>query len=274
MLFNIEIKQIDINKEFSLDKQGVILLLREYNYRGIRTGNEIFGEKNLTASLTILDELNQANYISLVKKKIDDKLILEINSPQVSTESSNVEIDLRILKTFKINEVQYLTIRDQSSSESDFIYNLVKISFNNYSFVDLQSIEISSENDLINYLLKFNPIDILKINGIKITENHFKGMLNVFKNYDFDLELINLAVDYAISTSINHILSFKYLDMMLDTWVKKGISDIDSGLNFIQERKAAIANNGNKFVNPEYNQPTEVFTEKNIASLLMEDYDQ
>lgn len=273
MQINIELEPLIIPKELSLEDIAVRLLLNQYSYQGIYEISEVFGKQNQQNALQIITQMCDLGIIGLQKRSYGNELVLDITSANLpTTQSANV--DVRILKTFKIDENKYLTVQKQYNSVAQFEYNLVHLSKTNYTFPSDSNIQIESKEDMINYLTVVTPIDLMYINGISITDYHFKELLEIFKNYQTNLPLINLCLDYSISTSMYNNLNFKYVNQILATWSKKQILTLEQGFEFLEEVKRVKENKGNKFNEPEYKKPEAVFAEVNIFDDVLEDNEE
>ncbi|MGL4590043.1 MAG: DnaD domain protein [Mycoplasmatales bacterium] len=161
------------------------------------------------------------------------------------------------LQTHKITEQQYK-------------YRLCQIAFRDYENEFSNKIVINSEEDYLHYLQTFDPLEIICLNQIELKIEIFEEVFELIETKRYDVTLINLAIDYAITSSIYNNLNFKFVNILLSDWQKAKINTVNEAVLYIREKKELLNKEKSSYVDPQYKYEQQAVEDNEIIESIEE----
>ncbi len=275
MNINIECTSLKINNKYTLEQNGLIGLLNTYNNQGVIPFATVVGSANVNNGITVLKQLVNQNAFYINETNENDSLVINIinGQPKKSIKLTNIDINKKLQLCYQLNELKLKTIMERSTDKKSFKFNLVNVCFDNYVERKLPMTELNSQEQFIEFMYSITPFETILSHDKQLSKRDFDNVFELISNYDFDLALINFAIDYAITTSKYHNLSYEFVKILLDSWKKHKITDVNSAVELIKLQKQASQSKGTKYVAPSYDQVTDKLedAEVKISKLFMED---
>lgn len=275
MNINIECTSLKINNKYTLEQNGLIGLLNTYNNQGVIPFATVVGTANVNNGITVLKQLVNQNAFYINETNENDSLVINIinGQPKKSVKLTNIDINKKLQLCYQLNDLKLKTIMERSTDKKSFKFNLVNVCFDNYTERKLPMTELNSQEQFIEFMYSITPFETILSHDKQLSKRDFDNVFELISNYDFDLALINFAIDYAITTSKYHNLSYEFVKILLDSWKKHKITDVNSAVELIKLQKQASQSKGTKYVAPSYDQVTDKLedAEVKISNLFMED---
>ncbi len=275
MNINIECTSLKINNKYTLEQNGLIGLLNTYNNQGVIPFATVVGAANVNNGITVLKQLVNQKVFYINETNENDSLVINIinGQPSKSIKLTNIDINKKLQLCYQLNELKQKTIMERSTDKKSFKFNLVNVCFDNYTARKLPMTELNSQEQFIEFMYSITPFETILSHDKQLSKRDFDNVFELISNYDFDLALINFAIDYAITTSKYHNLSYEFVKILLDSWKKHKITDVNSAIELIKLQKQASQSKGTKYVAPNYEQVTDKLedAEVKISNLFMED---
>ncbi len=275
MKLNIECQTLQINRNLSLEENGLIGLLNLHNNRGVVELSDIIGANDGKHTLNVLQQLVNKNLFYINETNENDSLVINIinEPPKKDTKLINISKNKKLQLCYQLNETKLKSIMERSSDSKSFKYNLVSICYENYTIRKLPVTEVNSQEDFVELMYAITPFETILTHDKKLTRRDFDQIFDLLSNYEFDMALINFAIDYAISTSKYHNLSYEFVMILLDSWKKHKITDVNGAVELIKLQKEASITRGTKYVAPTYEQPKDHIEQpkSDIKKLFTED---
>ncbi|WOO87492.1 DnaD domain protein [Mollicutes bacterium LVI A0039] len=274
MKINIECDSLTVNNTFSLEENGLIALLEKYNNHGVVEFADVVGSNDLKAAAGVLKKLVKRNVFNINETNENDSLVINIinDSSKKELKLVNISPNQKIHLCYQLNEAKVKSIQARSNDSKSFKLNLVNICFENYTERKLPITEVNSQEDFLKFMYSITPFETILSHGKKLTRRDFDQVFELLVNYDFDLAVINFAIDYAINTSVYHNLSYDFVIVLLDSWKKHKITDVNGAIELITLQKQAGISKGSKYVAPSYDEPVMAATDQvSIKNLFAED---
>ncbi len=275
MNINIECTSLKINNKYTLEQNGLIGLLNTYNNQGVIPFATVVGTANVNNGITVLKQLVNQKAFYINETNENDSLVINIinGQPHKSIKLTNIDINKKLQLCYQLNELKLKTIMERSTDKKSFKFNLVNVCFDNYTERKLPMTELNSQEQFIEFMYSITPFETILSHDKQLSKRDFDNVFELISNYEFDLALINFAIDYAITTSKYHNLSYEFVKILLDSWKKNKITDVNSAVELIKLQKQASQSKGTKYVAPSYDQVTDKLddAEVKISNLFMED---
>ncbi len=276
MKLNIECSNLnDFSKCTSLEEVGVLTLLDTFNNKGVTPLKVVFPIGVHENTLSLITKLSKQGLFEITKTNENDSLVINIINKPAKVKLENLSTNKKIQITFKLNDLKYKTVMSNSQDAKSFKYNLVNVCYQNYEMPEVLNFEINSQDDYLNMLSVVTPFELIIFNEKRLTVKDFEQVYDLIQDYDFDIPMLNFAIDYAITTSQYNNLSYEFVRILLDSWKKHKIEKVSQAVELIKLQKEQGSRRGSKFVDPTYNQEINVTSENieniNINKLFVED---
>ncbi len=275
MNINIECASLEVDNKLTLEQNGLISLLSYYNNKGIISFASVVGNNNVTLAINILKQLVKEKIFYINETNENDSLVINIINGETKqqTKLTNIDINKKIQICYQLNELKLKTIMERSTDKQSFKFNLVNVCFDNYQMRTLPLTEVNSQEQFIEFMYLVTPFETILSHAKELSKRDFDNVFELISKYDFDLALINFAIDYAITTSKYHNLSYDFVRILLDSWKKHKINDVSSAVELIKMQKQASQNKGSKYVAPSYEEATDKLVDGDVkmSNLFMED---
>lgn len=257
MKLNIECESIRVDTEYTLEQNGLISLLSEFNNKGIVNLDQLIGPNDSHNFINILKQLAQKNIFKLNETNENNSLVINVVNGQLNSgvKLVNLSKNRKIQMCYQLNDLKLKTITERSNDAKSFKFNLVNICFENYTHRKLPVSEVNSQADFLNFMYAVTPFEVILSQGKQLTRRDFEEVFELINYYDFDLAMINFAIDYAITKSHYHNLSYEFVRVLLDSWKKHKLSDVNSAVELVKLQEQASKKKGQRFVDPTYKQP-------------------
>lgn len=257
MKINIECQNINFDINNSFEQNGVIYLLSTFNNKGIMELNKIVDSNQEKEFINILSQLSEKKVIKIKQTNESNSLVINVTNShsQVVPLQKSISRNQKIQVCYQLDEKKLKSITSMSFDQNNFKYNLVNICYQNYVPRKLTVKEINSQEDFISLMESITPLETIIINNKALTKRDFSNIYDLLINYNFDLPLINFAIDYSITTSKYYNLSYEFVHMLLDSWKKQKILSVKDAMELIQTQKEANTKKGSKYIDPSYEKP-------------------
>lgn len=257
MKINIECQKINFDINNSFEQNGVIYLLSKFNNKGIMDLNKIIDSNQEKNFINILSQLSEKKVIKIKQTNESNSLVINVidSHTQIIPLQKDISRNQKIQVCYQLDEKKLKSISSMSFDQNNFKFNLVNICYENYVPRKLAVKEINSQEDFISLMESITPLEAIIINNKKLTKRDFSSVYDLLMNYNFDLPLINFAIDYSITTSKYYNLSYEFVHMLLDSWKKQKILSIKDAMELIQAQKEANTKKGSKYIDPSYEKP-------------------
>lgn len=257
MKINIECQKINFDINNSFEQNGVIYLLSKFNNKGIMDLNKIIDSNQEKNFIIILSQLSEKKVIKIKQTNESNSLVINVidSHTQIIPLQKDISRNQKIQVCYQLDEKKLKSISSMSFDQNNFKFNLVNICYENYVPRKLAVKEINSQEDFISLMESITPLEAIIINNKNLTKRDFSSVYDLLMNYNFDLPLINFAIDYSITTSKYYNLSYEFVQMLLDSWKKQKILSIKDAMELIQAQKEANTKKGSKYIDPSYEKP-------------------
>ncbi len=236
-------------KETSLDKLLDKLLIKIDKFKGII---QSFEKKGL---LRLRVEVKNKEYV-----------YWEICFKEEEYIESNLT-KLFILSNDQVNNLDKLKTKEEKFFNAFKIYELSKEKYINTSIT-----EIKTKEEYINYLTNVNTITLFNDLNIKINTKELYRIFEVLCIENKDKGMINLLVDYVISTSVYNNFSLSFFNKVLDNWEENNIKNIEEAIVYVKDAKEKIdAKSNSNYEEPVWDKVDEEKIEvEDVEKLLKE----
>ncbi|MFV0424380.1 MAG: hypothetical protein ACK5K7_02260 [Bacilli bacterium] len=258
------------SNQLTLIEMGVVSFLEKCNNRGILDVKEQFPEVDEELVIRVLAVLKEKKILTY-KATFEEDVLCKVLDYKV--EKKVIEIDARILKTFKITLEQYQNIISGDDSKEKIIYTL----FHKYSKeLTKKKFQINNEREYKEYVASVTPLEVLQINNKILNIGDFTKIYDFIINYNFDLEVFSFVYDYAITTSIYSNINYEYISKIFMSLSNNKIDNLDGSYSFIMSTREKIENQYNKYIEPTYDEVivTEEFKEANAEELFKDTFEE
>ncbi len=147
---------------------------------------------------------------------------------------------LFILSKEQINNLEKLKTKEEQFFNAYKIYELSKEKYVNEAVV-----EIKTKEEYVNYLNTVNTITLFSDLNVNLNTKELYRLFEVLCIEDKEKGMINLLVDYVISTSVYNNFSLSFFDKVLSNWEENQINNIEDAIKYVKEAKQKINSNTN-----------------------------
>ena len=219
--------------------------------------------------IEILISLKEKKLINFRKQYLLDEIYLEISNGVPATKTIEPYI-LELENIFSIDS-NYLTRKlkniDNDNARKMIIFQNALETINSQ---EITAISIDSQDDYIKYLQEIKPLEIWKLHSIPMTLkdcNYIYDLVIIQKNKK---EIINLAIDYTISTSKYNNVYFKFVNTILSDWKSKKLDTLIEIIEYLQKQKLEKESGFQIYEEPVYEKATDEMEvkEEEIENLL------
>ncbi len=261
-------KKVDIYKnKLNLEELGMIYAIVNFD------NNDLDALLNcLSIKIDIFKSIMQ----SLEAKKIV-KLNVEIKNKEfvyweITFINQEKEKSSDLEKLFILSDEQILKLSELKSKEEVFlnackIYELTKEKYENK-----RVLEITTKEEYINYLNSVNPITLFSDLNVNINTKELYTLFEEICIKNKDKGMINLLIDYVVSTSVYNNFSLSFFNKVLKNWEENEIDDIQKAISYVKEAKEKInAKNTSNYEEPVWeNVDQEKIEVEDVEKLLKE----
>ncbi len=261
-------KKVDIYKnKLNLEELGMIYAIVNFDNNDLDA---------LLNCLSIKIDTFKSIMQSLEAKKIV-KLNVEIKNKEfvyweITFINQEKEKSSDLEKLFILSDEQILKLSELKSKEEVFlnackIYELTKEKYENK-----RVLEITTKEEYINYLNSVNPITLFSDLNVNINTKELYTLFEEICIKNKDKGMINLLIDYVVSTSVYNNFSLSFFNKVLKNWEENEIDDIQKAISYVKEAKEKInAKNTSNYEEPVWeNVDQEKIEVEDVEKLLKE----
>ncbi len=265
MKINIECETINYNRSLTIEENGVLYLIEQFNNKGKIELSQFVGVNKPNVISQNLVKLQQKQIININETNENDSLVINIVNAKIDGGvKKNQSFNQKIMICYQLNDSKLKQIQENYNDVKSFKLFLMTVAFDQYQKRTLPISVINSEDDFINLMQKITPFETIVTHGSALTKKDFEKMYDVLKNHECDLELINFAVDYAITNSIYNNLNYDFLNKLLTSWINLGLKDTKSAIDYVKTKKTEGIKKSSRYIDPTYDAPQKLRTNSNI----------
>ncbi len=189
----------------------------------------------------IIQCLEEKNVLKLkVEVKNKEFVYWEIifNDKKEMSESNLTK--LFILSKEQINNLEKLKTKEEKFFNAYKIYELSKD-----KYINEEIMEIKTKEEYINYLNTVNTITLFNDLNVNLNTKELYRIFEVLCIENKEKGMVNLLIDYVISTSIYNNFSLAFFDKVLMNWEENKINNIEEAIKYVKEAKQKINSNTN-----------------------------
>ncbi len=213
------------------------------------------------------------NIIQKLETKKIIKLNLDVKNKEfvywkVSFIKEEFKVESNLKKLFILSDEQVNILENLSSKEEVFFKAYKIYELNKDKYKNDRVLEIGTKEEYINYLNEINPIVLFGDLNVSITTKELYDIYDAICIKNKDKGMINLLIDYVISTSVYNNFSLSFFNKVLANWEENDINDINKAIEYVKKAKEKI----NSKNTSNYEEPVwEDISQKNIE---VEDVDK
>ncbi len=231
---NLKIRDF-YKSNLKLEELGLIYSIINFENNDLDTLLNYLGIE-MTKFKSIIQSLEEKSIIKLnVEIKNKEFVYWEIT---FVNEDKKVKSSLENL--FILSDEQVQNLNNLKSKEEIFlkvckIYELTKEKYQNKRVLELETKE-----EYIKYLNSVNPITLFNDLNIDISTKELYVLFEEICIKNKDKGMINLLIDYVVSTSIYNNFSLNFFNKVLKNWEENSIDDIQKAIDYVKKAKEKI----------------------------------
>ncbi len=253
----------NFNSKLNLEELGMIYYLKNLKEKNL---------DNLLNDLSIKVDKFRGLIQNLEKKKII-KLDLDVKNKEfvcwkISFIKEEIKVKSNLRNLFILSEEQVKNLEKLSSKEEVFFKAYKIYELNKDKYKNDRVLEIKTKEEYIKYLKEINPIVLFGDLNVSITTKELYALYDAICIKNKDKAMVNLLIDYVISTSVYNNFSLSFFNKVLDNWEENDIDDINKAIEYVKQAKEKI----NSKNTSNYEEP--VWEELSQESIEVEDVDK